>query len=384
MSKANLLKGILIAIGIIIIVYVLDFLFFLFFTQKQEDPLPILENNLKNNCLTFYNDPKSETESVIKLPIDCKLNIGNNFTDWKFSVSKGQDSIKILTGNNKFVQKIPIGDYLFRTAEKPLIFYSNNFNVAYDINFDGYKDIRVLNTRGASNELFDYWIFNPNSKIFEKDSVLANVPNPTFSQDKKTISAFVLTGVGSGTVQIYQFTDGKYVKNIEAPLYPETADEQTYTNYQYGFLLKYPDYFEKIITSPQVNNYIIHGKGTNLLQSPATGSGLAMFVIYFPKSTQLFIQEVRDAEKEIPNASLQNLKPINVDGEQAYAFTSGFSNMGIVCVTNEAIIPSGDGTINIIFSKCAHDSGEDNFNLEFTNVEKRSFSQMLLDFKFTK
>lgn len=46
--------------------------------------------------------------------------------------------------------------------------YDSGLNLAEDINFDGYKDLRIINAQGANIASFDYWIFNPQAKKFEK------------------------------------------------------------------------------------------------------------------------------------------------------------------------------------------------------------------------
>jgi len=59
--------------------------------------------------------------------------------------------------------------------------------LANDINFDGYKDLRIINTQGANVISFDYWIFDSSAKKFEKDPVLVNIPFAQFDKRKEKL-----------------------------------------------------------------------------------------------------------------------------------------------------------------------------------------------------
>ncbi len=59
-----------------------------------------------------------------------------------------------------------------------------------DINFDGYKDIRLLDWLGATgNTGYSYWLFDPIKKIFVRNDELNALSNPTPDPQSKTISA---------------------------------------------------------------------------------------------------------------------------------------------------------------------------------------------------
>lgn len=187
---------------------------------KSDNPVPT------DKCLIFYKEPKIEGGDDFALPIECKFNIGNNYTYWKFSIKenvniKMPDEVEIRNADNQLVQTIKIKDGGSYNSEKFYSFRDGFFNVAYDINFDGYKDIHILENHGASNVFFDYWIFNPITKSYQKDPVLTHVPNPKFYPDEKLIIGYMLQGAEKYTVFTYQLLDGNY-KEVKEETFENT------------------------------------------------------------------------------------------------------------------------------------------------------------------
>jgi len=83
-----------------------------------------------------------------------------------------------------------------------------------DINFDGNRDLLVQVDSGAYNEIFNYWVYNPRSRQFEKDNVLGDVVNPAFDSEEKTIIS--TAGVGCAGLcyvsKVYEFRGTRYVQ----------------------------------------------------------------------------------------------------------------------------------------------------------------------------
>jgi len=175
-----------------------------------------------DRCKVFFDQSKPERgDYEFKLPVICTFDIGKDFKNWLFIVSEKPEidtepsmyEIEIKNKKRDVVQTI-------RIERQGSPFRYGFLNMANDINFDGYRDAVVLNSLGSGNISYDYWIFNPDKKIFKKDPVLSNVPNPEFDADKKIITSFVVYDAYSPQGQkdfIYQFINGQWEINSELP-----------------------------------------------------------------------------------------------------------------------------------------------------------------------
>lgn len=200
---------------------------------KQVDSLPAQVDK----CAAFFNDFNAG-DNTADLPMVCDLNIGKGFGNWSFIVNaskiKAPYIMEIWDGNGASIQKIPTGnfdnDLSFDSDYIPL--YYNYISFADDINFDGYNDLRVVDhpgpPTGADAVGYNYWIFNPGSKKFEKDPILTNIINASFNKNEKTITSKI--GVSnacfkdpgcdtSGYKIIYKFNSsrGAYQKIYDGP-----------------------------------------------------------------------------------------------------------------------------------------------------------------------
>lgn len=84
---------------------------------------------------------------------------------------------------------------------------------AADVNFDGYKDVIILNTFGGahSNTWYDCWLWNSETSSFVKSESFAGICNPALDPEKKCIYSTGGSGAGSQNWDIYQFIDGGFV-----------------------------------------------------------------------------------------------------------------------------------------------------------------------------
>jgi hypothetical protein len=85
-----------------------------------------------------------------------------------------------------------------------------------DVNFDGYRDIKVLDNQGnTTNVDYKFWVFNPKRKVFEYNEQISDLLgcNPSINTSTKTFT----TGGVLGCVGMcyswstYKFIDGKPV-----------------------------------------------------------------------------------------------------------------------------------------------------------------------------
>jgi hypothetical protein len=173
-------------------------------------------------CAVFSNDPTGQRDEI-SLPVGCKIAVGKGFGDWQLYVpadqkSNGQFELEIRDESGKLIQKIPVGDIDHSPNVETLTSTNgDDINFANDINFDGYKDLRVLKFLAASNIIYDYWIFNPLAKKFEQDPILTDVSNADFDSSKRIINAYSASGPDpeKWTVIKYEFIDGIYKKTVE-------------------------------------------------------------------------------------------------------------------------------------------------------------------------
>jgi hypothetical protein len=211
--------------------------------KLNENSIPIALANPQSDtdCASYFAVPDVPGEwglSDNKSGADyanCRLNVGPGFNNWRFVISVGNEpysygAVYIFDGNGKFVQKIIVGgDQSFAGFINDAS--ASQINFADDINFDGYRDLQVpINNGPVDVEIVtaDYWIFDPVSKQFKKDTVLTDVANAVFDKNNKTITSRV--GVTnacfndpgcdtSGHTTIYKFNSarGIYQKIYDGP-----------------------------------------------------------------------------------------------------------------------------------------------------------------------
>ncbi len=174
-----------------------------------------------NDCGEYLRKAEAELKTG-ELSESCGkiVDIGNGLK-WKYIPVEYEDDwlnypytgsiLAFWDGSGKFIQKIN------ETIENVRYI---NVNFDDDINFDGYKDLKIMvnSGPGAGFEAvsYDYWIFNPVIGKYEKNQILANIVNPNFDKDKKMIFSGVRLGnscfadrtcVG-GFDTIYKFANG--------------------------------------------------------------------------------------------------------------------------------------------------------------------------------
>jgi hypothetical protein len=184
-----------------------------------EEVLFEVQDRENGKCAPFFSEPTGQNETI-DLFIECKLAVGEGYNDWKISILGNQQAdqqfeMEIFDGGGELVQKIPVGEIDFSSNDTAKIATSGDeINFAYDVNFDGYKDLRVLKILAASNIIYDYWIFDPVLKKFKKDPILAEVSNPSFDKNKKVIDSYIAAGAdpANWTVLKYEFSGGSYKK----------------------------------------------------------------------------------------------------------------------------------------------------------------------------
>jgi hypothetical protein len=105
------------------------------------------------------------------------------------------------------IDDVVVGNYVYTEMMDTM-----GLHVA-DVNFDGYKDVIILNTFGGahSNTWYDCWLWNPETSSFVKSESFAGICNPALDSEKKYIYSTGGSGAGRQEWDIYQFIDGEFV-----------------------------------------------------------------------------------------------------------------------------------------------------------------------------
>lgn len=84
---------------------------------------------------------------------------------------------------------------------------------ASDVNFDGYRDVIILNTFGGahSNTWYDCWLWNPSTSSFVRSQSFADICNPALDPENKCIYSTGGSGAGSHQWVIYHYIDSEFV-----------------------------------------------------------------------------------------------------------------------------------------------------------------------------
>ena len=149
---------------------------------------------VKNKCLRTWEE-KCETASLADQTMGNFLfsivaadnsSINNRFVS-KFDLEIRDNLSK------KIIQKIPLGWNIDGLASTTPI--NQIVSMDDDINFDGYNDLKVLTQTPASNPgIYDFYIYDPQTGRFNKDSILQNLVGPIFDPKTKTISTETSSG----------------------------------------------------------------------------------------------------------------------------------------------------------------------------------------------
>lgn len=99
--------------------------------------------------------------------------------------------------------------------------------VIEDLNFDGYADIRLLQYLPEdANIPFYYWLYNPSTKIYERNAALEIVHSPSIDDENQLILSQWVDGDNIQGTDYYQFSGDKLILTKQEV--KETTDEKSY------------------------------------------------------------------------------------------------------------------------------------------------------------
>lgn len=82
-----------------------------------------------------------------------------------------------------------------------------------DVNFDGYKDVIILNSFGGahSNSRYDCWLWDTKTSSFIYSKSFTEICNPAIDWDKQCIYSSGGSGADDHDYSIYQYINGQFV-----------------------------------------------------------------------------------------------------------------------------------------------------------------------------
>lgn len=103
-----------------------------------------------------------------------------------------------------------------------------------DVNFDGYKDVIILNDFSGAhgNTWYDCWLWDPKTASFVKSDSFSDICNPALDPGKKCIYSTGGSGAAFWGGSIYQFLNGKFVKTNDLDTYENGLTETKLTDGQ--------------------------------------------------------------------------------------------------------------------------------------------------------
>ena len=180
------------------------------------------ESDPHKNIIKELNSSDSTNKSLsTKLEDETKIdtfyfNIHPNLPDFKFIIKIGEfsvvEEIQIYSSNDSIPMQIITTDIINTRSPETGEYFS-----AKDFNFDGFKDIALLEFWGVTgNEGYCVWIYNQSKKIFETNDFFISMYSPTINKNKKEITTFNrYGGADEYLYETYSFTNNQFVLRCE-------------------------------------------------------------------------------------------------------------------------------------------------------------------------
>jgi len=99
---------------------------------------------------------------------------------------------------------------IFQTLEDLDFFYEKENPTFEDLNFDGIPDLMLLESQGTANVYYAYWIYNPATQKFERNTKMT-LSLPKIDAAKKQIMSFERNSAASYVETIYEYKEGEFV-----------------------------------------------------------------------------------------------------------------------------------------------------------------------------
>ena len=154
----------------------------------------------------------SPGEQDVRGGMVCKVDINPQLPAFTLSFAGQADNtlgnITITEGTDeKVIQTIPNTTSYDATLTK-----AENTIVPVDANFDGYKDLPILNQCGATgNCTYAFYLYDPVTNQFVENSFLSNLGSPSFDAGKKQLTTEWNSSYADWEADTYQYQSGQYI-----------------------------------------------------------------------------------------------------------------------------------------------------------------------------
>lgn len=195
-----------------------------FFLTNTKDSVLSKSNEIAVKGNWIDNSDVSEVRGKIEFV----KSISSRLPDFRFIIvgDSGMswvDSLKIYNVEDTTPKQIIELDAEFAVSPFPK---DLEYFFVEDYNYDGYKDIRILAWWGGSGGVaFIAWIYNPNTRLFETDSLYQVLVNPVFDFKKRTLKTYDHNGDGDNTYQLYKFFNKRYNLMLEVKDWTDESAE---------------------------------------------------------------------------------------------------------------------------------------------------------------
>ncbi|WP_395065564.1 XAC2610-related protein [Flavobacterium sp.] len=119
------------------------------------------------------------------------------------------DSIKIENKFDKKIQKIKFKKDYFLSS------WQADFWLEDDVNFDGFKDLKIINYNGLYNTQYSFWIYKNKDHIYKHAFALDSIYNPGFDATKKEIYSEWRVALESFHYETYFWKNNKLILKEE-------------------------------------------------------------------------------------------------------------------------------------------------------------------------
>lgn len=231
------------------------------YDKGEAESYPVFSSSFPNSTQdNQITDSQNESPSPVPTPklytYEVSTNIHETMPEYRF-VAAGEDifvtSVNVYNENDASILSIS-----FEPESCPVypeMMDTMGLHIS-DVNFDGYKDVIILNCfHGAhGNSWYDCWLWNEKASAFIHSESFVNICNPALDPIEQCIYSTGGSGAGYQSWHIYKFIDGVFT--VSNSLSFEVMYDDMSGNYL-GIQVKE----EALIDGKMdiVNNEIIHG-----------------------------------------------------------------------------------------------------------------------------
>lgn len=160
-----------------------------------------------------YSEIVSSTDSN---PSSCFFHINQKLPIYEFRLHAAPFAPKEKIVLINRIDVVPVGAttatqvLIVDSGESPMSDTDRSYVSVEDLNFDGYNDLKVLRSQGATgNTTYTVWMFDPKTSQFILNKQLSNLMNPTPNPKTETLTSFSNSSAADWGHQTYVWKNGQ-------------------------------------------------------------------------------------------------------------------------------------------------------------------------------